>query len=182
MSVDQREIQKLGGRAARYPSSYIVVTLLEKHGLFSAVLDVTYGRGRFYYCKRPKLLVGVDPRVWGWVVQPDIFIPKPVWAAKPILKQMNFRFDVVVCDPPAWNMGTRYNRREEYSFVIGSAQLIIEESVKLARELGVPYMLLHYNKLLNNLEVVEDIEFVYVARYLNNPGMRTTHFTLYEVR
>lgn len=179
--LDQRDVQKLGGRARLYPSSYVVVTMLERHGLFGNVLDVTYGRGRFYYYRRPKLLVGADPRVWDWVVRPDIFIPRPVWALKPVLSMMNIGFDVLVCDPP-WRASSKYNKREEYSFILGTPKLIIEKSFELARELGIRYVLLHLDRLLDK-PVVEDVEFRYVARYLNNPGMRrTTHFTLYEVR
>ncbi len=179
--VDQREIQRIGGRASAYPSSYIVVKMLAKHGLFSRVLDVTYGRGRFYYYRRPRFLVGADPKVWEWVVAPDIFIPKPVWALKHVLCNLNLEFDVIVCDPPAWNPSTSYNRRAEYSFIIGSSRLIIEKTVELARELGINYMLLHFNKTIE-LPIVENIKFRYVARYLNNPNLQaTTLFTLYKI-
>ena len=178
--VDQRDVQRLGGRAALYPASYIVVTLLERRGLFNRVLDVTYGRGRFYAYRRPRFLVGADPRVWEWIVAPDIFIPKPVWAVKSVLKHMNVRFDVVVCDPP-FRQGTTYSDRDEYGYVLGTPRLIIEKTIELARELGIGYMLLHYSELID-LPIVENIEFRYVSRYLNNPGLRTTtYFTLYRV-
>ncbi|RLI85089.1 MAG: hypothetical protein DRP01_06965 [Archaeoglobales archaeon] len=179
--IDQREIQKIGGKASRYPTSYIVVSLLEKHGLFNSVLDVTYGQGRFYYYRRPRFLVGVDPRVWDWVVKPDIFIPKPVWAVKEVIKKLNIVFDVIVCDPPAWNPGTHYNKRDLYSFVVGSSKIIIQKTIELAKELDINYMLLHYKDVINGPKVVEDIEFIYVSRYLNNPDMRRTHFTLYSL-
>ena len=178
--IDQRDIQRKGGRAAKYPSSYIIYSILTKYNLHN-VLDVTYGRGRFYYYRKPRLLVAADPKVWDWVVEPDIFIPKPVWALEPVLKMLNTRFDVIVCDPPAWEKGVHYNRRDEYSFVLGSAELIIEETIKLARRLEIRYMLLHYNKTID-LPIIENVEFRYIARYLNNQSMKTTYFTLYEVK
>lgn len=178
--VDQREVQRLGGRAAKHPASYIVYSLLSKHRLFNVVLDVTYGRGGFYSYRKPPFLVGADPWRWDWEVEPDIFIPRPVWALKAILAGLGLSFDVVVCDPPAWERGVAYNRRDIYGSVLGSAELIISKAVELAGQLGIKYFLLHYNKPIN-LKVVEDVEFRYVARYLNNPDMRTTRFTLYEV-
>jgi len=183
MSVvaDQHEIQRLGGRAAAYPTSYIVYSILSRHNLFNSVLDVTYGRGRFYAYAKPKLLVGADPKVWEWVVAPDIFIPKPVWALKPVLEKIGARFDVVVCDPPQWKSGVHYHGRDEYSYVVGSVKLIIEHAFRLAKDLGVKYVLLHFDRLIDGYRVAEDVQFRYVARYLNNENMRATHFTLYEV-
>jgi len=179
--IDQRDVQRLGGRATRYPTSYIVYSILARHGLYNNVLDVTYGRGRFYYYKRPSFLVGADPKVWEWIVIPDIFIPRPVWSLKPVLEKLDIDFDVVVFDPPAWNPNTYYNRRDEYSYILGTARLIIEKTIELARDLGIKYMLLHYNKVLE-LEVVENIKFKYVSRYLNNEKLdKTTFFTLYKV-
>jgi hypothetical protein len=177
--IDQREVQKRGGQAARCPVSYVVYSLLSRHGLYDSVLDVTYGRGRFYCYKRPRLLVGADPKAWDWIVEPDIFIPKPVWALRRVLGALGLSFDVMVVDPPAWG-DKRYNRRGEYSYAVGSAKTILAEAVKLAAGQGVPYILVHYQETLEGLEVVEDVEFRYVARYLNNPNLRTTHFTLYK--
>ena len=177
--IGQRDVQRLGGRAATYPVSYIVYLLLREIDA-EKVLDVTYGRGRFYYYKRPKLLVGADPKVWDWVVAPDIFIPRPVWALKPVLEAMKIEFDAIVVDPPLWDPNTHYNKRPEYSFILGTPELIIEKALELARELNIPYMLLHYNKTLG-LPIIKDIEFRYVTRYLNNPDHKTTHFTLYKV-
>jgi len=178
--MDQREIQKLGGKASRYPASYVVCHFLERYSL-RRVLDVTYGEGRFYAYKRPEFLVGADPRVWNWVVKPDIFINRPVWSLRRILERINVEFDVVVCDPPRWERGTRYRKRDLFSYVVGGAAAIIDHSFKLASELGVGKLLLHYKDVLRGRKVVEDVEFLYVARYLNNPELRTTHFTLYEV-
>jgi len=179
--VDQREIQKIGGKAALYPSSYIVYSILSRHNLFNNVLDVTYGRGRFYAYAKPKLLVGADPKVWEWIVAPDVFIPRPVWALKPVLEKMGIRFDVVVCDPPQWQEGVHYHARDEYRYVVGSVKMIIESTFRLAKDIGVKYVLLHFNRLIDGYRVVEDVQFRYVARYMNNEEMMTTHFTLYEV-
>ena len=177
--VDQRDVQRLGGKAARYPASYIVCTLLLDVDAHS-VLDVTYGRGRFYYYMKPEFLVGADVKVWGWIVKPDIFIQKPVWALDKILNKINIKFDVLVVDPPAWSKGVSYNKREEYSYILGTPELIINEAIKLAKKHEIPYILLHFNKLLDKLPIIENIEFRYVARYLNNPNFKTTYFTLYK--
>lgn len=179
--IDQRNIQKLGGKATKYPSSYIVYSILSEHDLFGRVLDVTYGQGRFYAYKRPFLLVGADVKVWDWIVVPDFFILRPVWSLKQVLEKVNMEFDVIVCDPPAWNKGVHYNKRDMFSYVVGTSELIIKYAIKLTRELGVRYMLLHYNKVLDNMKIVDNVEFVYVARYLNNPDYRATYFTLYDV-
>lgn len=177
--VDQREIQKKGGKATRAPSSYIVVSILRRHNLFVNVLDVTYGRGRFYSYMRPRILVGADPKVWPWIVKPDIFMPKPVWKLSPILKQIGINFSVIVCDPPFGDT-KRYNKRDEYSFVVGSPRLIIKKTIELAKELGIEYMLLHYDKTID-WPIVEDVKFRCITRYLNNPNPRFTHFTLYKI-
>jgi len=178
--VDQRDIQSRGGKAAIYPSSYIVYSILSKHNLYNNVLDVTYGRGRFYAYRRPRFLVGADPKVWEWVVVPDVFIPKPVWSLKDVVSRLGIKFDVVVCDPPAWNNDVVYNKRDEYSYVLGSAKMIIENTFRLAKEIDVKYVLLHYKDTLN-YEVVEDVIFKYFARYLYNENKNITHFTLYKV-
>lgn len=178
--IDQREIQRLGGKAAECPSSYVVVTMLERNNLFNRVLDVTYGEGRFYCYRKPKLLVGADPYVQEWTVKPDMFIPRPVWSLFSILKDVNIGFDVLVCDPPQWNEGVCYHKRKVYSLVVGDAKLIINESIKLAKQLGIEHMLLHWNKVLD-LPIVENKRFLYFARYLHNEGKNTTYFTIYKV-
>mgnify|MGYP001773030560 CR=1 FL=1 len=176
--VDQRDVQRLGGKAAKFPSSFVVADILVRHGI-ERVLDVTYGRGRFYYIYKPPLLFGADPKKWEWVTEPDVFIQAPVWALRRRLDRQQ-QFDAVVCDPPVWRKGVRYNGRPEYNYVLGSARLIIDEAVRLARMLGVKFFLLHIDRLME-FPVVEDIQFRYVARYLNLPELRTTHFTLYRV-
>jgi len=180
VKIDQRDIQRIGGKAAEYPSSYVVVKLLEKHNLFSTVLDVTYGRGRFYYFRKPSFLIGADPKPWDWVVTPDIFIPRPVWQLFSVLNRLCEKPSVLVCDPPQWNPDVHYHKREEYSYILGSSDLIISESVNLAKQLGIEYLLLHFNKRLD-LNLVDEIEFQFVARFLNNPVPKTTYFSLYKI-
>jgi len=170
----------MGGRAAEYPASYVVFKILEKHGLLGTVLDVTYGKGRFYHCRKPDFLIGADPKVWEWVVVPDVFIPRPVWQLKRVLERINVKPDVIVCDPPQWNRDVHYHSRNEYSYLLGSPEQIIEEAVKLAKELGTQYFLLHYNRRIR-MDPVDEVEFRYVARFLNNPDLRTTFFSLYQV-
>jgi len=178
MIIDQRDIQKLGGKAAKYPTAYVISTLLKKINA-KRVLDVTYGRGRFYYIYRPEFLAAADPVKRQWVVTPDIFYQTHVWGLFNLLERHDF--DVVVCDPPKWHKGVRYNKREEYNQVIGDAYSIIMGALRLAHEkVAAKYFLLHYDRVLP-LEVVEDVEFVWWARYLYTEKKKASHFTLYMI-
>jgi hypothetical protein len=177
--IDQRDVQRMGGRLAKYPSAYVVSILLRMAGA-SRVLDVTYGLGRFYYVYRPRLLVGADPVKRRWIVAPDKFYQTHVWGLAGMLEEHGF--DVVVCDPPKWRRGVHYNKRGEYNLAIGDAYSIVMGGLRLARErAGAKYFLLHYDKVLPGLEVVEDVEFIWWARYLYTEKKRPSHFTLYKL-
>ena len=173
--VDQREIQRLGGLASRYPSAYIVAQFLKRYN-FSRVLDVTYGKGRFYRIYRPSTLIGADIKKWEWEIAPDVFIQKAVWSLRYEEKLKNYTFDVVIVDPP-W--GQR-QRRAEYSELVGTPELIIEYAIRLARERGIRFVLVHYNKLLKE-EIIENVAFKLWTRYLNVRDHLITYFTLYKV-
>jgi len=181
--IDQREIQKLGGVYAKYPSAYIIKKLLS-HIKAEKVLDVTYGVGRFYKLYRPYLLIAADVRAWNWIVTPDIFILKPVWGVKEVLDKLrllgfNITFDCLVVDPP---YGKEYHSRDWYSYLVGSPELIINSAFKLAEELDIPYVLLHYNKPPEpkGWKPIYTIKLIYVARYLNNPDLRPSPYILYR--
>jgi hypothetical protein len=174
--IDQREIQKLGGKAAKFPSAYVISLILSTINA-QEVVDVTYGKGRFYAIYRPRYLVGADPKKWGWIVEPDEFYQVPVWK---LLGILNCCADVVVCDPPNWNTDVKYNRRDEYSYIIGTPSLIINYAIKLARKIDAPYLLLHFKKLID-LPIERDMELRWVSRYLHNEKLRTSHYTLYRI-
>jgi hypothetical protein len=183
--VDQRDVQRMGGLHARFPSSYIVCRLL---GSVNArrVLDVTYGVGRFYrLCRREiELLIASDPIKWGWIVEPDVFYQFTVWQLYNMVRGGNVKIpdvDVVVCDPPRWNTSVSYNRRSPYNFVVGTPNLIIDYSVKLARVLNAKHLLLHYNRILNIGRPIHVIEFLWFARYLNTEGKNKSYYVLYNV-
>ena len=127
--LDQREVQRKGGLAAKYPVAYIVAQFLKKYR-FQKVLDVTYGKGRFYRIYRPRVLVGADIVRREWEIVPDLFIQKPVWGLRYERELQNYAFDLLVVDPP-WG---KPQRREEYSELWGTPQLIIDYAIKLARE------------------------------------------------
>ena len=173
--LDQREIQRKGGLASRYPTAYIIAQFLKRYN-FGRVLDVTFGVGRFYKIQRPKLLVGADIKKREWIVVPDIFIQKPVWGLRYEKQLEQLQFDLLVVDPP-WGQA---QRRTEYSEVVGTPEIIIEYAMKLAKELSIRYVLVHYNKLLKNLDVVENVAFKPWTRYLNSQNT-ITYFTLYKV-
>ena len=181
MILDQREIQKRGGLAAKYPVAYIIAQFLKKYR-FQKVLDVTYGRGRFYKIYRPRLLVGADPVKREWIVKPDLFFQKSVWSLRYEKELQNYMFDLIVVDPP-WG-DTTYRRRPEYREALGTPDLIIEYALKLARERDIRFVLVHYNKVpkLDGMEIIENIAFRPVARYLNVDLERfITYFTLYKL-
>ena len=181
MILDQREVQRKGGLAAKYPTSYIVAQLLKKHK-FERVLDVTFGRGRFYKIYRPRLLIGADPMRREWVVKPDLFFQKPVWSLRYEKELQNYTFDLIVADPP-WGDST-YRRRPEYREALGTPEIILEYAIRLARERGIRFVLVHYNKVpkLDGTEIIENIAFRPVARYLNIDLERfVTYFTLYKI-
>lgn len=179
--VDQREIEKLGGVAVKYPVSFLLSKIFRELQA-KRILDVTYGRGRFYKVYRPKLLVGCDPVIWEWVVNPDIFIRRPVWGVYDVLKKINyFNFDIIVVDPP---FGQRGSKRPEYftEHALGGPDFIISCAFELATRIKTPYVLLHYKKRTRvpNWDIVKTIKFQYFARYLKNPETNNTYFILYE--
>jgi hypothetical protein len=182
--VDQRDIQRMGGLHARFPSSYVVCKLLKSINA-RRVLDVTYGVGRFYrLCRRGiELLIASDPVKWRWVVAPDTFYQVTVWQLYNMVRGGKVRIpdvDVVVCDPPRFSRGG--NRRDEYNYIIGTHNLIIEYSVKLAKLLGVRHFILHFNRImdLGNIEYI--VEFNWMARYLYANGTNNkSYFILYDI-
>jgi hypothetical protein len=182
--MDQRDIQRMGGLYARFPSSYVVCKLLKSINA-RRVLDVTYGVGRFYrLCRREiELLIASDPVKWGWIVEPDIFYQFTVWQLYDRVRRGDVvvpEVDVVVCDPPRWNMNVSYNRRSPYNFIVGTPSLIIDYSVKLAKVLNVKHLLLHYNRVPNIGKPVHVIEFLWFARYLNTEGKNKSYYILYD--
>jgi hypothetical protein len=182
--VDQRDIQRMGGLYAKYPSSYIVCRLLEM-ARAKRVLDVTYGAGRFYrLCRKDiELLVASDPVKWRWVVAPDTFHQATVWQLYNMVKGGNVKIsdvDMIVCDPPMFSKGG--NKRDEYNYIIGTHGLIIEYSVKLARLLGVRHFILHFNKIIDLGEIAYIVEFRWMARYLHvNGANNKSYFILYNM-
>ncbi|MBP1449473.1 MAG: hypothetical protein JZD41_05630, partial [Thermoproteus sp.] len=67
------------------------------------VLDLTYGRGSFYFYYRPKELWGIDIHRHDWLVAPDKFIQKDVEQLSDVASINELPrgyFDAVVVDPP----------------------------------------------------------------------------------
>ena len=175
--VDQRDIQKHGGLYVKYPSSAIVTELLEMVKA-NVVLDSTYGEGRFYAIKKPRVLIGIDPVVRDWVVKPDLFIPFENWKAVEIVKKLGIKADVVVCDPP-W--GKNFRKRTMYDYTV-KPEIIIQYALKLAEVARAKYFLLHYKWPLDlGFKPIKVIEFNPISRYLNQSDP-FTFFVLYKVR
>jgi hypothetical protein len=180
VSVDQRDIQRMGGRRAKHPTAAVVDALLRPLAP-SCVLETTYGEGRFYLVYRPPRLVGVDIARREWLVPPDVFFEMPVWAFYNRLKRGEVAApqpQVVVCDPP-WG---RRQRRLHYWERWGSPRLILEYSVKVAELLGADHLLLHWGEEpppLGGWELRKVVEFKPFTRYLNVSETRT-YFALYS--
>jgi len=178
VTVEQRDIQALGGWKARYPTAYILARTLKPLGVKS-VLETTYGEGRFYVLFRPSYLVGVDVVKRRWLTYPDEFYLMTVWEFYNLAKKGGFKprtaIDVVVCDPP-WG---KEQRREHYTR--NAPYAVIHYSVKVAELLNARYFLLHYHRVIRieGFEMVKVVEFVPLTRYLNTKYTRT-YFVLYE--
>jgi hypothetical protein len=184
IEIDQREIQRLGGKRVYFPTSKVVKDLINP--LDPAVLDVTYGRGRFYYLYRPRALIGSDPYKWDWLVKPDAFYQLTVWALYSKLARGEIKLPqvtLVVVDPPRWTK-CHYNKRREYNALIGTPQLIIQYAYKTAQLVKASHLLVHYNSVpeLNNAQILKVVKFTYFARYLNTKNKNTSYFALYRLQ
>jgi len=173
ITIRQQDIQKRGGKAARYPSSYIVKMLLQQlfPSLNIKVCDVTYGEGRFYalFAHRLKLLVANDIRRLRWIVKPDVFFKGPSWKLLDKLLQHQLTdFDVVVVDPPFSPYARGLEKRYWYlpSNAKGTPIRIINDAIYIAQKLSVPYVLIHYRFLKDfGHDVVAAVEFRGLWRY-----------------
>jgi hypothetical protein len=178
VTVEQRDIQELGGWKAKYPTAYIVARTLKPLNVKS-VLETTYGEGRFYVIYRPSYLIGVDVVKRRWLTYPDEFYLMTVWEFYNLLKRGEIStrtvIDVVVCDPP-WG---KEQRRSHYTR--NAPQAIIHYSAKTAELLNARYFLLHYHRVirLDGFEIVKVVEFIPFTRYLNTIYTKT-YFVLYK--
>jgi len=186
--VDQREIQKRGGLYVKFPSSYIICSMLERYNCKS-VLDVTYGEGRFYKTCRDNILflIGSDPKKWSWVVKPDLFYQFNVFYLYMLLSKRKFdlpirRLDIIVVDPPKWIINATYNKREMYNYLVGTPEAILTTSGKIAKELNTRYILIHYRNMVQIEEYtpIHVVKFKWFARYLYTESKNTSLYILYE--
>jgi hypothetical protein len=184
--IDQRQIQRYGGDFAKYPSSFVVCTLLRKHNI-RKVLDVTYGEGRFYYlCRHELEIIGADPVNRDWVVKPKQFFQMNIFQLYLMLRYGKIQLpsvDAVVVDPPRWNTEVVYRRRDMYNYIIGTPRLIIEHAAKVAHLLRAKHLLVHYRELLNleNYRPIHVIEFIWIARYKFTENKNKSLYILYKV-
>jgi len=181
--IDQRDIQRRGYLYVYYPSSAVVADILRKYGVRD-VLDVTYGRGRFYVMYRPRTLVGVDPMKWDWIVKPDTFHQTTVYHFYRLLKGneviIDKPIDCVVIDPPHWSKNATYRKRDEYNYIIGTPKDIIEHGRKVAELVKAPYILLHFNQQLPIGEPIHIVKFRWFARYAHTENKNLSYYILYR--
>jgi len=182
--VDQRDVQRLGGRCALYPSSCVVwcvISATDSSPKELRILDVTYGEGRFYaaWPVRPALLIGADTEVRRWIVDPDAFIRSSVQTLLPKLRRLGLEsFDVLVVDPP-W--GSKHRSRPQYNVVTDAyAKAILLAALRIADELRIPMLLVHYRDpwIPDGWEPIKEIRFVWFSRYLKQPGSKRSWYAL----
>jgi hypothetical protein len=182
--IDQRDVQKRSITCHDYPSSCVVADILKRFNI-KRVLDVTYGRGRFYKAYRPELLIGSDPMKWGWLVYPDKFYQLTVFQLNMKLRNKEIEIpkiiDCVVVDPPKWSANEKYNKRDEYNFIIGTPKLIIEYAKLVAQQVATKYLLVHYREVLNLGKIVHVVKYTWLARYTYTENKNVSYFVLYEV-
>jgi len=182
--IDQRQVQRYGSDFAKYPSSFVVCSLLRRYNL-RKVLDVTYGEGRFYkLCHNVLEIIAADPMRWQWVVKPKQFYQMNVFQLYLMIRDGKIQLesvDVVVVDPPKWSMTVSYNRRDMYDFIIGTPNLIIEYAAKVAQQLKTKHLLVHYRELLKleRFKPIHVIEFMWFARYMNTDNKNKSLYILY---
>ena len=188
--VDQRDIQKLGGRRAKYPTAAVVDALLRPLRP-RCVLETTYGEGRFYAVFRPPYLIGVDVERREWLVRPDEFYEMPVWAFFHALREGRLALgrgpEVVVCDPP-WGFWQRRRLHYWRASAYGSPRLILEYSLRVAELAGARFFLLHWGEegawkkppAPAGWRLERVVEFRPFTRYLN-AGETRTFFALYSL-
>jgi hypothetical protein len=175
----------MGGDYAKYPSSYIVCSLLKRYGVTS-VLDVTYGEGRFYkLCRSGLKIVASDPVKRDWVVKPDSFIQANVFYLYRLASTKQFTatdLDAVVVDPPKWTRNARYRVHDMLNYLIRTPELIIEYAAKTAGLLGARYLLVHYKKILqlNGYRPVHIVEHRWFHRYLRVDDNNHSFYILYH--
>ena len=153
------EVQRLPG-CSQAPGSCLVRVLLREAGLWPVgvkgfVLDLTFGRGKFYeaWPFRPRV-IAYDIRRLNWVVEPTRFVKAPAWAAFHHVRDGSLRdpVELVVVDPP-WQdcrrgngcirrVGDRWFYRT--SRMVGTPEMILESAARVSRLLGVP-MLIHFS-------------------------------------
>jgi hypothetical protein len=183
--VDQREIQKRGGYYATYPASYIVCSLLKRYNM-TRVLDVTFGEGRFYkLCYHDIRIMGVDPVKRDWKVFPSSFIQMNVFQlynAVSTKKLILDGFNVVVVDPPKWTKNVVYKKRDMFNYIIGTPELIIEYASKTAKLLAIPYILLHYKRVmdLQDYNPIHIVKYRWIHRYLRADSKNYSLFIVYS--
>jgi len=181
--VDQRELQKLGGKAVDFPLSALIKQLLDEASIdYSFIFDVTYGEGRFYGYFRNEidLLVGADVGVWDWVVEPDLFIRRPVWSSYKVLKKLGLKPSLLVVDPP-FRRNVRYNKREMFSLLWGGPWIIVESAIKAAEALHVKHVLVHWDRIETfNKKLILAKGHKKCARYLHDTN-QPSYFYILEV-
>ena len=154
--IEQWEIQRRGGKCARYPSSCIVVQLLDEAGLLRplqplSILDLTYGEGRFWAALSQAVVAGFDVRRLGWVRRPRCFWRAPAqhWQryTSEIEECLAGRPQLIAVDPPwqRWQRGREVGGRYYYraANAWGAPEEILRAAAEAAQHWQAP-LLVHY--------------------------------------
>jgi hypothetical protein len=178
----QHRIQSHSGPYNRYPTAVIIARILNTFNI-NSVLDITYGKGRFYKIFRPSKLIAADPVKREWLVKPDLFYHVNCFKLYEILKDQKIQVDCVVVDPPKWG-NYNYNKfsRPEFNYIEGTPEQIIWYGYKIAKLINAAYILVHYNKQVK----LPDYGPVYLAKFYwrtryANAGNKYSLFILYKL-
>jgi hypothetical protein len=178
---DQLKIQSHCGIYNRYPVAVIISRILQTFKITS-VLDITYGKGRFYKIYRPGKLIASDPIKREWFVKPDFFFNVNCFKLYEILKDMKINVDCIVVDPPKWN-DYNFNKfsRPEFNYIEGTCEQIIYYGYKIAKLINAAYILVHSNKIVKFIDYgpVYLAKFYWRTRYAN-AGNKYSLFILYK--
>jgi len=139
------------------------------------VLDLTYGKGRFYRLvrNRIKTLIGVDIIKHNWETKPDVFYNMPCekFVRDVIENKIKLeKLDIIVVDPP-WSFEKRRSIKDyvfysklPYHMNISSMP-IIYFSMKLSKHLSTP-LLYRYKEHLTCKHVLKADAIVNLYRHI----------------
>ena len=115
------------------------------------------------------MLIGADIAVLRWVVEPDVFIKKPVWSSWRVVEKLGIAPNIVAVDPPWVDRGSSRRVHHGLDRALGTPRVILRYAAEAALRLGSRYLLVHYKDpwIPDGFEVVAELVWKPVTRYQN---------------